>query len=192
MKPDITQAAAFLALLDSSPNAQFTFQTFDDKKSGKKFLNQCFHGTLAQHAEKLIKLNLQGAGVCVMVNEGDSVVREGGASSRSSANVKRVRAVFVDLDGAPIEPVLAAALKPQIVVETSPKKYHAYWPVIDFPIERFTSIQAELAEKFTGDTSIKDLARVMRIPGFIHQKKEPFLSKLLIPSIVDFKTGEHE
>lgn len=54
-------------------------------------------------------LQQRGAGAFVMVDEG------GDGKGRYASNVTRVRAHFVDLDGAPIEPVLAA-VRPHIVV----------------------------------------------------------------------------
>lgn len=107
-----------------------------------------------------------------MINEGD-------LKGRSSANVVRVRSVFVDLDGAPIEPILQAPLQPHMVVETSPGRYHAYWLVEDFALNDFRDIQSMLASKFNGDPVVKDLPRVMRLPGFLHHKSQPFTSRIL-------------
>src|SRR5258707_402284 len=49
------------------------------------------HGTLSQHCEELARLNAAGAGVFVMVNEGDG-------KGRAENNVRALRALFVDDD----------------------------------------------------------------------------------------------
>ena len=90
--------------------------------------------------------------------------------------MQKVRALFVDFDGAPLEPVLQCGMPPQIAVDSSPGRYHAYWLVSDCPLQDFTRIQVALAEKFGGDPSVKDLPRVMRLPGFCHRKAEPVLT----------------
>ncbi len=175
LRPDLLQAQRFLDKLD--PNGRFTFQTFGDKKdpgSMSNSLARVMHGTLAEHAAELVRLNQAGAGVFVMINEGDGMVREGFKTCRTKANVISIRAVFADLDGAPLGPVLES-LPPTMVIETSPEKYHVYWRALDMPIEVFTPLQEAIAAKFGSDSSVKDLPRVLRIPGFWHQKKAPFL-----------------
>jgi len=87
--------------------------------------------------------------------------------------------VFVDLDGAPLEPVTQATLKPHITVESSPGRYHAYWLVDGLPLDAFTTTQFAFANRFRGDPTVKDLPRVMRLPGFLHRKNEPFRTRIL-------------
>jgi hypothetical protein len=180
---DLRMARDYLNALD--PNAtEFTFQTFGDRKSAdQKFdpLAKVFHGRFDDIAPKLVELNEQGAGVFVMLNEGDGVVHDGYKTCRTNTNVVRVRAAYLDLDGAPVEPVNNAEALPHILVESSPGRYHAIWRVSGCALEEFSQRQVALAHKFDGDPSVKDLARVVRLPGFYHQKGEPFLTKLLYP-----------
>ena len=117
-----------------------------------------------------------------MVNAGDGVIKAGAKTCRTAANVQRVRAVFVDLDGAPIAPVLDSALPPDWVVRSSPDRWHAYWKVADCPLGEFSPVQTALAAKYNGDPSVKDLPRVMRLPGFVHRKAEPFRTELWLPT----------
>ncbi|HAB99099.1 MAG TPA: hypothetical protein DCE71_04685 [Parachlamydiales bacterium] len=65
------------------------------------------------------------------------------------------------------------------MVESSPGRYHAYWIVRDVPLERFTEIQGVLSARFKGDPKVKDLPRVMRLPGFLHRKGEPFTTRII-------------
>lgn len=179
LAPDFEATAAFLKLLD--PVGVFTFQTFDDNKVRKNLsLARVFHGTLEQHFTALNRLQGEGAGTFVMVNRGDGVVREGHKTCRATANVLAVRALFADLDGSPLEPVLEA-LHPDIVVESSPSRWHAYWLTNDCPPEDFKRRQQQIAAKFCGDPKVNDLPRVMRLPGFLHQKGEPFLTVVVHP-----------
>lgn len=166
----MNQAQRFLTLLAGVEPV--TFQTFDDGASKNPKLARILHGNLEEHAAALSALNAQGAGVFVMVNRGDGL-------GRKAANVTGIRALFVDLDGAPLEPVLAAGVKPHITIESSADRYHAYWLVYDCALEQFTQLQAALAAKFNSDPKVKDLPRVMRLPGFWHKKAEPFQNRII-------------
>jgi hypothetical protein len=168
---DLDQANRHLKLLDSAAT-EFEFRTFDDDKNRQdKSLTKTFFGTLAEHAAALQRLNQKGAGVFVVVNETDG-------KGRKAENIIRVRAVFIDLDGAPLPPVMAIRSKPHIVVETSPGKFHVYWLVEGLPLQDFTAVQKALIELFQSDDIIHDLPRVMRLPGFYHRKRKPFLIRI--------------
>lgn len=170
MEIDTAMTARFLSALTG--DAVFTFQTFAEAEGAAKRLNCVRHGSLAELARQLVSLNRQGAGVFVMVNRGDG-------HGRKAINVTGARALFLDLDGAPVEPVLASALPPRIVVESSPGKWHCYWPIVDLPLEKFSASQKALADLFGGDRKVCDLPRVMRLPGFLHLKGEPQLTRLV-------------
>lgn len=170
LKPDLREAQRFINLL--ADNQPITFQTFDDGASKNSQLARILHGSLQEHGDTLARFNARGAGVFIMINQGDQ-------QGRKAENVVGVRALFVDLDGSPLESVLMGSVEPHIIVETSPGRFHAYWLVHDCPKERFTFLQAELAKKFNGDNKIKDLSRVMRLPGYWHQKKGSFQTRIL-------------
>jgi hypothetical protein len=179
---NLQTASEFLSLLDEHDD--FTFQTFPDRKSSiasSASLPSVLHGTLDEHRIRLKQLNDAGAGIFVMVNEGDGEIKPGNKTCRTSANVVRVRALFVDLDGSPLDPVLSCELKPDWVVQSSPYRWHAYWRIAGCPLESFRGAQIALAQKFNADRSVNDLPRVMRVPGFIHHKAEPFTSRLWLP-----------
>lgn len=177
LMPDLAMVTKFLDALD--PNGVFTFQTFDDSPTKRPALAKVLHGTFAAHETELLHLNALGAGVFVMVNEGDGVVHPGKRTCRAEPSVIRVRSLFGDLDGAPIEPVVP--FSPDIVVESSPGRWHAYWLVNDCPLADFKKRQQQIAAKFDGDLKVCDLPRVMRLPGFFHQKATPFMTTLVWP-----------
>ncbi|TJV37478.1 MAG: hypothetical protein E5Y16_15270, partial [Mesorhizobium sp.] len=173
MTPSINldESERFLEVFDPDA-AFFTFQTFDENKErNDPSLVQMLHGPFSQHRAQLEKLNKRGAGVFFTVNETNG-------KGRKVEDIIRVRAVFVDLDGAPLEPVRQYQHKPHIIVETSEDRWHAYWLVNGLELEDFTSAQIALIERFGGD-NIKDLPRVMRLPGFLHNKGEPRPVRLL-------------
>ena len=173
LSPSFDKAALFLEVL-SGKDASFTFQTFDDVKDRKeKSLARIFHGTFNQHKQVLKALNAQGAGVYVTVNQTD-------LKGRSLANIVKVRALFVDLDGSPLQPILDLPedLQPHIIIESSPNKWHAYWLVNNCTLEEFKPLQQALAAKFNGDKAVNDLPRVMRLAGFSHNKAESFITRI--------------
>ena len=166
---DLKSTARFLDLM--SEGEAVTFQTFSDKRA-KGALAKIRHGLLDDQAAALQALNRAGAGVFWMVNYGDG-------RGRTAENVTGVRALFVDLDGAPIGPVHAAPLEPHAVIESSPGRFHAYWLVTGCSRAEFGAWQKAIARKFNGDPSVHDLPRVMRLPGFVHLKGEPFVSRIV-------------
>jgi hypothetical protein len=168
-KPVRAEAERFLAVLGGGAPL-FTFQTFDDNEERKASqLVRIFHGTLAQHWDALVRLNAQGAGVYVTVNATN-------LRGRKAEDIVRVRALFVDLDGAPI-PVTGR--KPHIVVETSRGHWHVYWRVADVKLEEFADKQRALLALHAGDPVVCDLPRVMRLPGFFHCKGKPRLVRIV-------------
>ena len=172
--PDLSQADDFLEALD--PGANFTFQTFPEGGKASSPSPTILHGTLAEHAARLTALNTAGHGIFVMINEGD-------LKGRSARNVIRVRALFVDSDSGPIQPLLDAAIAPHIAVESSPGKGHGYFLVNDCPLDKFKERQHALAARFNGDRAVCDLSRVMRLPGFFHLKSAvPFQTRLIKPA----------
>jgi len=161
--PPQVETRAFLKLL--APKAQkFHFRTFNDKKkSTGKGLTGKFEGSIDQIESDLASRNAKGAGIFVVINEG----------GQKKDDIHRVRAVFADTDGAPLGPIVNA-LPPHAIIESSPGNYHVYWHVNDdFPLEMFTPIQEAISAKFGTDSNVKDLSRVMRLPGFKHNKYSP-------------------
>jgi hypothetical protein len=174
LTPDLNQANDFLEALD--PGANFTFQTFPEGEPPSTLSPTILQGTLKDHAARLTSLNNAGHGIFVMINEGD-------LKGRSARNVNRVRALFVDSDNGPIQPLLDAAIAPHIAVESSPGKGHGYFLVDDCPLNKFKERQHALADRFNGDRAVCDLSRVMRLPGFFHLKNSiPFQTRLIQPA----------
>jgi hypothetical protein len=170
---DITMAKRFLNHLSQDEESIFAFQIFNDRKnSGSSITPQVLCGTLNEFVDQFIRLQEQGAGIFVTINQTDG-------KGRKTENIVGVRAVFVDLDGGPLDPILSAPLSPHLIIESSAGRYHAYWIVEGIELQHFSLIQKKLSSLFQGDPQVHDLARVMRLPGFLHQKQEPSLTKII-------------
>lgn len=179
--PDFAAAAEFLAQLD--PNTtDFCFRTFDDtKKRANPNLKGKFNGTLQEHFQVLGFKSSLGAGVFVVINEG----------GQNAEEITRVRYIFVDTDGAPLQPIVEA-LPPHMVIQSSPGKYHVYWRSTGVPLEQFSTIQKAAIAKFGTDKAVHDLPRVMRLPGFDHQKGTPTRVAILAaaPTLPDYTVAD--
>jgi hypothetical protein len=153
-----------------------TVQTYADDKNNPDAAQYTAwrHGTVDKLLPYLSRANMVGAGCFVMVNEGDG-------RGRSGRNVTRVRALFADFDGTPLPD--SWPLRPHIIVESSPGKFHAYWRVDGVAPAAWSALQKAVAARFGSDPTVHDLPRVLRLPGFLHQKPgaEPFRSRLVMP-----------
>jgi hypothetical protein len=153
----------------------FWLQTFDDKKrkDRKDLISDWFMQPNESVPYNMKILNNNGAGIYFCVNELRHMHKK-----RNADNVETIRAFFCDLDGAPLEPALRCGLQPNIIVSSSTDRWHAYWIMNDrVPADRrmFKELQRAIAKRFSGDESVSDLCRVMRLPGFYNMKKEPFM-----------------
>jgi len=173
--PELENSEQFLKQF--TEDTIITFQTFSDLKDSKDSKDKgskprIIHDKFANVASALSKLNKHGDGVFFMVNRGD-------LRGRAAANVNAIRALFVDLDGAPVQQLYQCKLEPHFIIESSPGRFHGYWLVEDCPLTLFTPLQKALAKRFGGDPSVHDLPRVMRLPGFLHNKGEPFVTRVV-------------
>jgi hypothetical protein len=165
LQPQLGVARDFLEGMTGTDS--HTFQWFSESE-GAPVVSQNMFETIANAWDTIKGLNNKGAGIFWTPNETDG-------KGRKTRNITRVRFYFTDLDGAPIQPVLDCPLKPHCIVTTSPDRYHVYWRVSDGKLEEFAAIQKALAERFNGDLKVKDLPRCLRLPGSLHQKRNPFL-----------------
>lgn len=184
-KPGLKKYAARSQLRALDPMADsFTFQTYDDNKERSiisKARNRGFDpraktivGTLDDCWAKLRAANEDGCAVHVTVNRTKG-------KRRLAKDVDLVRAQFVEIDGTKtLEEILALPFKPAWINESSPGKYHVYFnvaPDVASNLAGFTQRQLKLAVLYGAGRESKDLPRVLRLAGFLHQKdpSNPFL-----------------
>lgn len=170
---DRAEAEKYIELLTGAPAtgpaaAVMDWATFPDRKDGGAAARPAlrFRDTLDGAWERLNAENAAGAGVYVTVNETDG-------GGYTAGHVRALRALFIDDDSGRLAAadLTAAGLTPTFVVQ-SEAGIHAYWCLeAGEDLNDFTPAQTALAVKFGTDAKVKDLPRVLRVPGFYHQKK---------------------
>jgi hypothetical protein len=171
-----TIAAQFLKTLD--PTAQrFTFQFFSDGDDGHA---KIFHGSLDDVWPKVEALNTTERRIAVFVT-----INETDFGGRKTENIVRPRALFVDADGKDQirrcrEVIRATGAEPTMVVRTSSDRAHFYWCCDDLPRDQFSVLQVALIDKLGTDRAVKDLSRVMRLPGTLHLKNSNAPTKVTL------------
>ncbi len=191
MNPDLAHTRAYVAALTGSPGTMMCFQTLDDQANGNRGrarsdLVQTIWGSLddGETPDVLADFNRRGAGVYVTVNELNHGQPMLGADvvSRLARHVTRIRALFIDCDGA--IPDLSLIPEPSFAVRSA-RGPHFYWRT-SMPVEQFKPAQRRLADVLGTDIAVNDPCRVMRLPGFYHRKQDPFLVKMS-----ELHTGEY-
>lgn len=163
---DFAMAKQFLTALDPQAD-MFTFQLFSDGRGGPA---QVIHDRIEDFWPNLQALNTpdRQIGVFVTVNTTDF-------KGRRRENIVQARALFVDADGKDqvercIDEIKASGATPSIMVRSSADSAHFYWICDDLEIPQFSSLQRALIDKLGTDPAVKDLPRVMRLPGTLHLK----------------------
>lgn len=104
------------------------------------------------------------------------------SADESYSSVVSFRAVVLDLDGAPLEPVLNWTIPPTVVINTSEGKYQCVWKLAPhvrcitlvnpdgITVDAYGKLCSQLAELFDGDQSVCKATQPFRAPGFTHWK----------------------
>lgn len=153
---------------------KFSFQTFADSGDSP---GRTFHCTLDEFWPTVLKLNTPqcGAGAYVTINKTD-------LKGRKAKNILLPRALFVDADNEEqvrhcASVVQASGCLPSMTVKTG-RGLHLYWLADDIPLDQFSKLQKQLADKLGTDGKVIDLPRVLRLPGTLHLKN-PAKPKLI-------------
>lgn len=167
----------------------FHWQFFPDQKDSTALP---FHRYLTySNVEPFLnQAEIQGMGIFITINETDG-------SGRSKKNIVKLRACFIDQDDAPTltkKQIKELPLEPSAIVERSHNRWHAYWKISNshdtkktLPDSRkktYEYAQRILATYFGSDTQVADVARVMRVPGTLHQKDT---NNKVVPKITYYK-----
>jgi hypothetical protein len=114
-----------------------------------------------------------------------------GTTARYKENAAALHALYAELDG-PKLPV--GDLEPPCVVESSPGRWHCYWPMSDsLPPEVGEAMNKRLATAIGADTSGYDLTQLMRVPGTVNYKyDEKPVVRLMRDTEHSFVPGEFD
>ena len=157
---DLEQARRHLALLDPTTDRHLWLATDDtDRKRRPKQ----FAGRLDHLRSVFEPLQSEGFAIHVAVN----AMRRG---RRRNVDTIRIRAIYAELD---VPPVLPFPLLPSLRIQTSQGKQHCYWLINSNAVPAVaeaTAMQAAIVEQFGADRNAKDVARVLRLAGTLHQK----------------------
>lgn len=167
---DYNLASWFVTELTGSPDTVINWRCIHDQRKDLPAHN--YRGSLAEIWPTLQTYSANGYGIFCTISALDG-------NGQELPNVQYIRAHMVDLDNtltAAANYERAVAAGASFAVQTSPGKFHVYWKVEPYTgNEFFTVIQRKLAQLYDGDTKVIDATRVMRVPGFIHQKGDPIL-----------------
>jgi hypothetical protein len=147
---------------------------FSDNKAGGNIVRQVFVKYDSDEYHQVInEMQNQGCGAFFTVN------RTNGRGATLS-DIMQIRSYYVDLDGVEdkddaLLSLMDGKLRPSAIVETK-RGFHAYWYAAEpLPVSKddYDTIQRGLLKAFKhcgADSSAKDLARVLRLPGYLHLK----------------------
>jgi len=174
MTQNLNLTASFINSLTGNTETECDWRVINDRNKGEQGINM--RGTLAALANTLIDYNNRGYGIFMTVN---AMKPEG---ARTLDNVDHIRAHVVDIDDVLVaqdsyQRAISSSMPPHFAVQSSQGKFHLYWLVVPYTGNDFyTTQQRKLAQLYQGDSNVIDATRVMRVPGFMHNKHESQLT----------------
>lgn len=197
LRANLVEAGRFLVALDPDPCATFGFRTCADHGDDIRLAVKAFgsldcgirqskdpskDGKRCHPARLLSFMQNMGAGAFVVVNKLDG-------RGQLKANITAIRALYVDADSRrEVEAVHAflstTGLIPTAMVASGGvhdgvEKLQVYWRIEGCPVLEFTDAQLTLVSRIGTDPAVHDVGRVMRLPGFWHQKREPRQTRIV-------------
>lgn len=162
----------YITALTGNPDTVMNWRVINDRDKGCGGRN--IVGSLQEVYQQLIDYNQQGWGVFVCINAMDG-------QGQTLGNIHHIRTHVVDLDNvftsnAMYMRALATQPSPHFAVQTSPNKFHIYWLVEPYQgNEYYSAVQRKLRQLYDGDKAVVDASRVLRVPGFYHNKADPIM-----------------
>lgn len=171
MNLDYQSAYSYIAAITGqSPDVvQCDFRMVHDQNLSVPGVN--LRGTLRDVWQQIVAYNSAGYGAFFVTQQSDGYGVE-------LPNMVGMRCHFIDLDNpATAQQSYAQAMQwglaPAFTVVSSPGKAHVYWLAQPYgDQQRYTAIQERLSFEFNSDKKCKDAARIMRLPGTFHLKKD--------------------
>lgn len=173
---DITEQFLEIMLGEGWEDVNLILQSYDDNKdrmadeaqiakaTGKKYSSQrahTFQGTWGELRRRVQLMAEDGCAICWTLQE------FAGKRQDKPEFFRAFRGIVLDFDACQSLPEFP--LPPHCIVESSPKKYHAYFRGI---LDRlsFLRLMSCLVAKYGADDNAKDVCRVLRLPGTPWQK----------------------
>lgn len=97
-------------------------------------------------------------------------VNETAGVKRTKDDITRVRAIYLDDDHARQAPRDDWPLRPHMIVESSPGKFHYYWLTDAEPDSAIEDLMRGMADRYGTDDSAIDVSRVLRLAGTVNLK----------------------
>jgi hypothetical protein len=167
LEPNLDAARRHLELLTGEPDPVVAFQLFSDSDKNNRRFARGFHGRFDDVLPRLIQAQEDGCGVFIAVNETDG-------RARRKENMTAARALFLDLDGAPLPDTWPA--DPDLVLLSSfhdgVAKHQVWWfiePTTDWGT--WQRMQKALVRRYGGDPKCTLTTQVGRLAGFFHLKR---------------------
>lgn len=143
----------------------------DDPKYKLKSTPWHYSGEFDDVVKRLLSAQEDNRGIFFTVNELDQSLDEG--KKRTKKMFVRARAIWVEDDNKRDEHRADWPIQPNIVVNSSPGKYHYYWLTTTENPKEWENVMKRMVQDYGCDNQAKDIARILRIPGFNHCKGEP-------------------
>lgn len=137
--------------------------------------------------DRVLGANRQGAAAGILVHLVRADLPPGHAPKADDLSP---RALLLDLDGTqadgspwtPAAILARAPMKPALLVETSPHRFHAvFGPLADLDPDSFRLAGRRLAELFAGSDPVTSPTKTLRLPGSLNMKNpdRPFLVRIV-------------
>jgi len=174
MKHDFEQAERFIEAIKGSHQVESHFCSFAEKKKVGRVHE--WDDTLENMKDNISKVNKAGGTQSLYFGINDLAE---GQTKLKADNIGKINALWIDIDD--MRPELPEfPIEPSIIVRSSVHgKWHVYWLVDDCPVNQGKLNQTRLIQFYGSDPSPKDISRVMRLPGTIHNGGDPVLCTLL-------------
>lgn len=180
--PSLDIVQLFLDILDPD-DTDFSFVAYSDIKGDERPARHG-RGTLKEWGDAMLEWNADQYSICVAINQ----IKPG--KTRQVKDVQRVRVIIVDDDIQRDKPRTNWPLKPSIVVASSHGKYHYYWLCSGITNTQFRLVQETLIKNHGHDPQLKAANLVLRMPGFLHQKGDPFRTQLIAAPGYQYTSSE--
>lgn len=153
---DLTVAAEFVQKIWGTDEGYF--RLFHDSDKSKKPGN--ITGKYSQFKDYFKSMNDLGYGIFAVINSG----------GHSDKEIIKYNAVFIDIDGGGLP---SKWHQPPNIIFQRENNVHAYWLLPqpnDYHEIKFRTVQKQLAQYYNSDPKVINPSRVMRLPGFKHNK----------------------